>query len=149
MVRGFRNLDPGGGLALAFMALAGLGWILAILVSLVSRSPQPKSGYRRSELWVIKLSLAFLISAAVAQAATTRSEKKATASQSAKEVHASRGTCASLTVGMKARDVRTAMGEPDEVRSEEDVRGPEAEAWVYRASRCSVHVLSGRVDFID
>jgi len=143
------NLDRGVAIALAFMVVAGSAWLLAILVSLVSWSPQPKKGLRRSEIWVIGLSLVFLVSAVVAQSATTPGAKKELAKSSEKEIHAIRGTCASLKVGMKARDVRGSMGEPDEVRSEEDVRGPEAEAWVYRASRCSVHVLSGKVDFID
>jgi hypothetical protein len=143
------NLDRSVAIALGFMALAGAVWLIAIVVSIVSRAPQPKRGLRRSELAVIWLSLVFVASAAVARSATSPGAKKEQAEPAATTAHVSRGTCASLKVGMKARDVRASMGEPDEVRSEEDVRGPEAEAWVYRASRCSVHVLSGKVDFID
>lgn len=143
------SFDRGTALAIAPMAIAGAAWLLAIVASLLSRSPQPKKGFRLSEIVVIGTSCAFALSAMATFFAVRAMESKPVAGAAAKPAQASLGTCASLRVGMRAADVRREMGEPDEIRSEEDVRGPEAQAWVYRASRCSVHVLSGKVDFID
>jgi len=95
------------------------------------------------------VSIAFALVAAFGMRAVTTERKAEAEKAAAKQSSASQGTCASLSLGMKGSQVKKLMGEPDEIRSEEDVRGPEAQAWVYNASRCAVHVLSGRVDFID
>ncbi|MBI2215013.1 MAG: hypothetical protein HYU52_15300 [Acidobacteria bacterium] len=145
------TIGLGVSIAICLMALAGVAWLVAIVASIASRAPLPKTGLRRTERAVIGSSFIFVLCVvATLFAVTARSKaREAAKAAAAKPVQASRGTCASLRVGMKAAEVKRAMGEPDDVRSEEDVRGPEAQAWIYRASRCSVHILSGRIDFID
>jgi hypothetical protein len=143
------NLDRGVAVTLGVMALAGAAWVIAIVASLLSRAAQPKKGLRPAEMRVIGASLVFMLSVGATLWAASAAGRPKVETEAAKPAKASRGTCASLRVGMKSGEVKREMGEPDEIRSEEDVRGPEAEAWVYRASRCSVHVLSGKVDFID
>lgn len=129
-------------------AILALAWLASMAASLASRAPHPKSGLRRSDFAAIVTS--FLLAMGVVLTMTAPSvETKAEKETSAPAAAASRGTCASIQTGMKSSEVRRALGEPDEVRPEEDVRGPKAEAWIYEASRCSVHVLAGRVDFID
>ena len=60
-----------------------------------------------------------------------------------------RFTCASIDEGMSAMQVREKLGRPDEEVSEEDTRGPGAKKWVYRATRCSIHLFDDRVEFIE
>lgn len=61
----------------------------------------------------------------------------------------SHGSCSSITEDMPAADVKTKLGDPDETRSEEETRGPGAAMWIYRDSRCAVHILDDKVEFID
>jgi len=61
----------------------------------------------------------------------------------------STATCASISNGMTAAEVRAKLGEPDEVTSAEDLRGPGAERWSYAALQCRVHLVDSRVTFID
>ncbi|HSP33928.1 MAG TPA: hypothetical protein VLU46_06400 [Thermoanaerobaculia bacterium] len=60
-----------------------------------------------------------------------------------------RGSCSSITGDMYAADVKSKLGEPDETRSEEETRGPGAAMWIYRDSRCAVHILDDKVEFVD
>jgi hypothetical protein len=59
------------------------------------------------------------------------------------------GSCATLDAGMTRAEVEARLGAPDEVVADEEIRGPGAVQLVYRASRCSVHIFEGRVEFID
>jgi len=59
------------------------------------------------------------------------------------------GSCASIAVGMSAAEVKARMGEADEVRGDEETRGPGASMMIYRSSRCAVHLLDGNVEFIE
>jgi len=61
----------------------------------------------------------------------------------------SRHTCASLAPGMTAAEVKSRMGEADEVRADEETRGPGASMLIYRGSRCAVHLLDDQVEFVD
>ncbi|MCM2315258.1 MAG: hypothetical protein NDJ92_08915 [Thermoanaerobaculia bacterium] len=135
--------------ALSLMAVAGAAWFIAVAVSIVSRKPQPKTGHRGTDTVAVLASIGFALSVAFAVRAVTAPKKPSPEEDAAIQASKQQGTCANLSLGMKAGEVRRLMGEPDELRSEEDVRGPDAEVWVYKTSRCSVHVLSGRVDFID
>ena len=136
-------------IGLGAMGLLAVVWLVTLAVSMISRAPQPKSGIRRSDLAAIAASFFFAMSVVFTMQAPAV-ESAATEDEGSPVVAAaSRGTCASIQLGMKAGEVERLLGEPDEMRSEEDVRGPQAQAWVYKASRCSVHMLAGRVDFID
>jgi hypothetical protein len=59
------------------------------------------------------------------------------------------GTCSSIRVGMTAEAVREALGEPDRIKSIEDLRGPKAESWTYDDVVCGVHVVQGVVEFVE
>jgi hypothetical protein len=60
-----------------------------------------------------------------------------------------KGSCASVAPGMSAEEVKSRVGEPDEVRGDEETRGPGASMLLYRGSRCAVHLLDGRIEFIE
>ena len=57
--------------------------------------------------------------------------------------------CAGIRREMTPKQLRETAGEPHEVVSEADTRGPGAEAWVYVESRCVAHLLDGRVRRIE
>lgn len=58
-------------------------------------------------------------------------------------------SCSSITEDMSASEVKAKLGDPDAAKSEEETRGPGAAVWVYRDSRCAVHILDDKVEFID
>ena len=62
---------------------------------------------------------------------------------------ASAGSCAMIDSGMAASEVRAKMGEPHEVRDDAKTRGPGAATWIYRDSRCAVHILDEKVELVD
>ena len=63
--------------------------------------------------------------------------------------HSEVASCASVDPGMSADAVRTKIGTPQEIRDDAKTRGPGAATWVYRDSRCAVHMLDERVELID
>jgi len=60
-----------------------------------------------------------------------------------------KGSCASIADGMTITEVKNRVGEPDEVRDDEETRGPGAKMLVYRGSRCTVHLFEDRVELVD
>jgi hypothetical protein len=60
-----------------------------------------------------------------------------------------RGSCSLLTNDMASAEVESRLGKPDEVRANEEVRGPGAAIWIYRDSRCAVHLFDDKVEFIE
>jgi len=63
--------------------------------------------------------------------------------------HFERGTCSSIEAGMTAEKARAILGDPHEVRDDEKTRGPGATTWIYRHSRCAVHLLDDKVETIE
>ncbi len=68
---------------------------------------------------------------------------------SAVAVRHHQGSCASIQNNMKADEVRKKLGQPDEVRNDEVVRGPGSTTFVYRDLRCAVHLFDDRVELVD
>ena len=58
-------------------------------------------------------------------------------------------SCALIAVGDSEARVREKLGAADEIRGEEEERGPGAGVWIYRNSRCAVHLLDGSVESIE
>jgi len=58
-------------------------------------------------------------------------------------------SCATIERDMTAAKVQQRLGAPDEKRSDEETRGPGATIWIYRDSRCAVHMFDDKVDFIE
>ena len=75
-------------------------------------------------------------------------EKKAAASEAA-IIAGNAASCASIRAGMTGAEVRASAGKPDEVRNEEEIRGPGATAWLYKGSRCAVHLTDDKVDLVE
>jgi hypothetical protein len=64
-------------------------------------------------------------------------------------IAAPKGSCASIADGMTIAEVKSRVGEPDEVRDDGETRGPGAKMLVYRGSRCTVHLFEERVELVD
>lgn len=58
-------------------------------------------------------------------------------------------SCASVSRDMTSSQVQSRIGAPDEKRSDEETRGPGATIWIYRDSRCAVHMFDDKVEFIE
>ena len=58
-------------------------------------------------------------------------------------------SCSSVSRDMTSAQVQNRLGAPDEKRSDEETRGPGATIWIYRDSRCAVHMFDDKVDFIE
>ena len=59
------------------------------------------------------------------------------------------GSCASLRNDMTIGEVRSRLGEPDETRNDEVVRGPGSTVLIYRDLRCAVHLFDSKVELVD
>jgi hypothetical protein len=58
-------------------------------------------------------------------------------------------TCGRIDERTAADAITQRLGKPSKVVSEEESRGPGAEAWVYEERRCVVHLLDQRVESVD
>ena len=54
-----------------------------------------------------------------------------------------------VDAGMSADTVRAKLGKPPQVRDDSKTRGPGAVTWVYRDSRCAVHLLDEKVELVE
>ena len=59
------------------------------------------------------------------------------------------GSCAGVQPKDSASSVAKKIGTPDEKLNDESVRGPGATTWVYRDTRCAVHIIDNEVDFVE
>ena len=57
-------------------------------------------------------------------------------------------SCALIEAGYSEAKVREKLGDPDEIRGEQELRGPGTNVWIYRDSRCAVHFFGNTVESI-
>jgi hypothetical protein len=128
-----------------------LQWVIFVLISLVSRAQPPKGGMRGSERKLVASTFVLALAWGVVFHAESLLPKSHAKVAEASAVGGSGGTgsCASVDVGASANVVRTKLGKPNEIRSDEKVRGPGAVTWLYRDSRCAVHMMEDKVDFVE
>ncbi len=125
-------------------------WLLFSLMSAGSRSPIPKGATirpaeKRLLISSAVLALGWLIvfgSPMMAHTSATQAAAIATSS-------VTHGSCSTIEPGMTADAVATKIGQPDEKKPDEEIRGTGAVTWVYRDSRCAVHIFEGKVEAID
>ena len=58
-------------------------------------------------------------------------------------------SCAAVQPKDSAVSVAKKLGQPDEKLNDEPIRGPGAVTWVYRDTRCAVHIIDNEVDFVE
>ena len=59
------------------------------------------------------------------------------------------GSCAAIQNDMTGNQVRGKLGQPDETRSDDIIRGPGSTVLIYRDLRCAVHLLDDKVELVD
>jgi uncharacterized membrane protein YsdA (DUF1294 family) len=134
------------------LAVVLLQWVIFVIISLVSRAKAPKSGMRPSERKLVVSTLVLAVAYGVVFHAETLLPKSRTKAAEAAVIPGSSGgsgSCASVDLGTSAAVVRAKLGQPNEVRSDEKVRGPGAVTWLYRDARCAVHMIEDKVEFVD
>lgn len=126
----------------AVTAVVAVLWLLTLLLAAILPARSGR-GIRGVDAFVIILTIAFGLAWFVGLLYTPQKA----ASQPATATRSS--SCVSVKAGQPESKVRELMGEPDEIRPEEEVRGPGADVWIYRDSRCAVHYLAGNVISVE
>lgn len=127
-------MDP----QVSILGVALLQWIVIVAISFFAGNRVPKKLIAST----LVLAIAFVSTFGVRRGSTA---VKASALPPRPEV----GSCASVDPGMSAEVVQSKLGKPGEVRDDAKTRGPGAATWVYRDSRCAVHMFDERVELID
>lgn len=139
-------------IAVVVAAVAVLQWLVFAGISSFSRRPWSKKlTMRRQEKMLIGSSAVLFIAWMVAfdgwRFLIGRSSPRAVEASAVKTKQT--GSCATLDTGMTAAVVEQRMGKPDQIRADEEIRGPGAVTWLYNGSRCAVHLIEGKVEFVD
>jgi hypothetical protein len=121
--------------------VAGGIWLVSLLAAIFA----PRKARRLPPIAVLVTTLAF---GAVWGASLFESGRKS-AAVAREATRSAGGSCASIEEGQTEEIVRTRLGAPTETRSEAELRGPGANVWIYRDSRCAVHLLDGAVESVD
>ena len=127
-------------------ALAVAQWLVMILAGAFSRAKMPKSGMRPADKRLLASTIVFALAWAAVFATGWKAPQTSAAAVVATRSH---GSCSQVTNGMLSSVVKNKLGEPDEIRSDQETRGPGAAIWIYRDSRCAVHIFDDKVEFID
>lgn len=132
-------------LPIATAALGGVIalWLLTLLIGVISWE-ESKGKYRRTDLFVFAMSV---IAGAIWMVALMPRSSAAPAAVT--EARAAKGTCALIEPGESEENVKARLGDPDEIRSEEETRGPKSNVWIYRDSRCAIHFFGNMVESIE
>ena len=126
---------------MALAALVAAQWSLAALAAIVAPLRMRKALVVSSAIFALGWFVAF-------DAAKLKTANQAVeASAAGGQVH--NGSCASIRNNMTISEVRSRLGEPDETRSDEIVRGPASTVLIYRDLRCAVHLFDSKVELVD
>ena len=120
------------------------------LISVVSWASIPKRGMRGSERILAVSAIVFLaawLAGFDARSLIQSGKQKTEASMLPS--HAASGSCDLIARDMTAAQVQKKLGAPDERKSDEETRGPGSTIWIYRDSRCAVHLFDDTVEFVE
>ena len=124
------------------LLIAGVGtlWLLSLLVAIVTPAARKNYSLRRVDVLVLVLSLGF----GTAWFMTMVQKGRPTVAHAAPVK-----SCLLVEPGQTEQEVRKTVGEPDEIRSAPELRGPGSDLWIYRDQRCVVHYLDGNVISVE
>ncbi len=122
------------------LAIAIAQWLLFATIAFVARA---KSAGRNLALSTVIFAAGWLT--ALDARSLVRSRHVETSAIASKTT----APCSVVDTGMTSADVQSRLGKADQIRSDEEIRGPRAEAWIYRDSRCVVHFFDGKVEFVE
>ena len=133
-------------LTLSTLVLAALAavWLLTLLIGVMSWE-KGRGRFRTTDIAVLAVSV--IAGGAWIFILLPRSEAAAVAE--AGMLSKPRATCAVIEPGQTEEMVKSKLGDPDEIRGEEELRGPASNVWIYRDSRCAVHFFGNVVESIE
>ena len=134
-------------LEMVLFGIAGVWLLLAVVMLGLMARAREESGLTNSMKLFIGATATLVI--VVAVVIWSSGEERVDAAEQAANASSGERTCASISAGMKADEVRTMLGEPGEIQNAEDMRGPGSERWVYGGSRCRIHLLDGVVTYVE
>lgn len=136
---------------LLVVAVAAAQWLVFGALALASRSKLPKAGLRTSDrnLVVSSVVLALCWLTAFVPLPARFGSKTAARPSGGQSVSSSKAGCWMIDLGTSADRVKSSLGAPDEIRNDEEARGPGAVTWVYRDARCAVDIFDGKVEAIE
>ena len=118
------------------LGAAAAQWLVVVAINLFKRTPK------------VLIASSIVLAIGMVNAFGVRHDSGA-ARAAAMPEHAAIGSCALIEPGMSAEVVRAKLGKPAEVRDDGKTRGPGAVTWVYRHSRCAVHLLDETVELVE
>ena len=138
-------------LPLIILAVAVLQWIAFVTISAMATTKAPKKGLRIVDRNLIFSTAAFLVLwlGALDVTGAWGPKSPSAVTEAAMAARTPGASCATIAVGMGEAEVRKKMGKPDEVRPDEETRGPGAQMLIYRGARCAVHLFEKKVEFVD
>ncbi|HUP50703.1 MAG TPA: hypothetical protein VNA04_18155 [Thermoanaerobaculia bacterium] len=126
------------------LGAAALLWLLTLLAGIISWEKSRKGRFRTTDILVLVTSV--LLAGAWMLVLMPKTAAAPVAPVTAQR---SIGTCAVIMPGDSEAKVKAKLGDPDEIRGEEETRGPASNVWIYRQSRCAIHFLGDRVESIE
>src|SRR5258707_4771838 len=120
----------------AILGAALLQWAVVVVIAMFKRIPKSL------------IASTLILAAGYINAFGVRRESAALKAAALPQ-HSEGGTCALIEPGMSAEAVRTRLGKPSDVRDDGKIRGPGAVTWVYRDSRCAIHLLDEKVELVE
>ena len=127
---------------MAVAAIVGAQFAVVALVGVIAPFRMRRAIVASTAIFALGWLVAFDVKSLLA---TTQNATQASAVPTSKRA----GSCASIQNDMTASQVRSRLGDPDETRNEEIVRGPGSTVLVYRDMRCAVHLLDDKVELVD
>jgi hypothetical protein len=124
----------------AVIAAVAALWLLCVLIAIVTPAARKNYSLRRVDVLVLVLSLGL----GTTWFFTMVHKGRPTPVRSAPVK-----SCLLIEPGQSEEKVRGSLGEPDEIRSAAELRGPGSDLWIYRDQRCVVHYLDGNVISVE
>jgi len=122
-------------------------WTVFASMASFAPSKKPKSGMRKSDVRLIVSSAIFGVLALVAfDGMSLVHWKSSTAADAAVAAPTSYASCAVVQPEMTTEQLEAKLGKPDEIRPNDEVRGPGATLWIYGDARCAVALFDGKVE---
>ena len=133
------------------VAAAIAQWLVFVATSIIKPPPKPKKGPRPADMRLIVSSalLGVMSFVALDGLSIVRSKTTTPAVAAAAVPTASHATCAAVAPDMSAAQLESRLGKPDEIRPNDDVRGPGATLWIYKDARCAVALFDDKVELTE
>jgi hypothetical protein len=150
LLMNFQGLQLSPAALISIIAL--LQFMILAAASAFSGRAGAKKKMRVTDFALMGSAAVFVVALTLAHMSTAPKQESAGAPAQASVVAKSstaRGSCNSVRRDMTTYQVEQNLGKADELRPDEETRGPGAVVWIYRDSRCAVHMFEDKVEFVE